>query len=106
MSASELESTAIQAGVRTYGGGGYVLRLTGYIQDLKDRITLLQEENWVDNRTRALIVEFSVYNAQARKMNLISGSRTKSLSPVQEVMGSSLSVWVVSCPISYSTNYA
>ena len=64
MDATVLESTASQAGVRTYGGGGYVFSLTGYIQDLTDRITLLQEENWVDNRTRALIVEFSVYNAQ------------------------------------------
>lgn len=62
--ASELESTSTTAGVRTYGGGGYLLRLTGYIGDLQDRITLMQEENWVDNRTRALIVEFSVYNAQ------------------------------------------
>ena len=24
----------------------------------------LKEMNWIDNRTRALIVEFSVYNAQ------------------------------------------
>ena len=50
--------------MRTYGGGGYVLRLTGYIGDLKDKLTKLKYENWVDNRTRALIVEFSVYNAQ------------------------------------------
>ena len=50
--------------VRTYGGGGYILSLTGYIGDLKDRIQLLKDNNWVDNRTRALLVEFSTYNAQ------------------------------------------
>ncbi len=36
--------------------------------DLRERIELLKQENWVDNRTRALIAEFSVYNAQ---VNLI-----------------------------------
>ena len=55
---------AFGAGIRDYGGGGYVLRLKGYIDDLKDRIRLLQEVKWVNNATRATIVEFSVYNAQ------------------------------------------
>ena len=50
--------------MRNYGGGGYVLRLKGYIDDLKANIETLKEEKWVNNRTRALIVQFSVYNVQ------------------------------------------
>ena len=64
--ATELKSTSRAATLRTYGGGGYILRLTGFIEDLEEKINLLKHNNWVDNRTRALIVEFSVYNAQVK----------------------------------------
>ena len=49
---------------RTYGGGGYILELRGYIDDLQNKIKLLQQVKWTDNRTRSLILEFSSYNAQ------------------------------------------
>ena len=63
-SAAELESRPIKAGVRDYGGGGYILPLRGFIDDLKKKIELFQERKWLNNRTRSAIVEFSVYNAQ------------------------------------------
>ena len=31
---------------------------------MTDNLKLLQKENWIDNRTRSVIVEFAVYNAQ------------------------------------------
>ena len=65
-SSESLESIPITAGIRTYGGGGYIQRLTGPIQKLELKLQELIEENWIDNRTRALLVEFSVYNAQVR----------------------------------------
>ena len=64
VSASTLNSMSITAGIRTYGGGGYILELKGYIGDLMEKIKALQEVQWVGNRTRSLMVEFSVYNAQ------------------------------------------
>ena len=67
-SSSELQTSTKTAGVRSYGGGGYVLRLKGYIDDLKANIQTLKDEDWVNNRTRALIVQFSVYNAQVYKL--------------------------------------
>ena len=59
-----LQSLPVTAGMNTYGGGGYVLRLRGYIDDMKAKIEQMKTENWVDNRTRSLSVEFSVYNTQ------------------------------------------
>ena len=63
-SASKLRSVSTKAGVRDYGGGGYILELRGFIDDLKNKIKLFQERKWVNNRTRSTILEFSVYNAQ------------------------------------------
>ena len=63
-SPDQAQSSTISAGINRYGGGGYVLRLRGYITDMEKNIKRLKIENWVDNRTRSLILEFSVYNAQ------------------------------------------
>ncbi len=64
VSSSQLESVSVAAGINTYGGGGYIIELRGYIDDLKARIVQLQQMKWTDNRTRSLALEFSVYNAQ------------------------------------------
>ena len=61
---AESETTSISASPKSYGGGGYVLRFKGYITDMEANINLLKKENWIDNRTRSLVVEFAVYNAQ------------------------------------------
>ena len=63
---SEIDREALpfRADYNTYSGGGYELKLKGYIDKLKHKLEVLQNNKWVDNRTRALIVEFSVYNAQ------------------------------------------
>ena len=63
-SSESLESVPITAGIRTYGGGGYIQRLKGPIKELELKLQHLIENNWIDNRTRAIFVEFSVYNAQ------------------------------------------
>ncbi len=33
---------------------------------------MLKQENWIDNRTRAVIAEFSVYNAQVNLFTLVT----------------------------------
>lgn len=54
-----------------YGGGGYVLRLTGFIDNLAKKIQLLKESNWIDNRTRGVFVEFNTYNAQVNHFSIV-----------------------------------
>ena len=79
------------AQVNTYGGGGYILKLRGYIDDLKAKIVRMKTENWVDNRTRSLSVEFSVYNAQVRisvndRLNQSTCSRDRLMGKKVEVL--------------------
>ncbi|XP_047471507.1 polycystic kidney disease protein 1-like 2 [Penaeus chinensis] len=56
----------------TYGGGGYVIHLTGKTEDLLQNLKSLQKDHWIDRMTRAVIIEFSTYNAQ---VNLFGMSR-------------------------------
>ena len=46
------------------------LRVKGSIGDLMDKIEVLQNNSWIDNRTRAVISEFNVYNAQVEIQNI------------------------------------
>ena len=71
LSIPKLKVTPINPWCRSvwvYGGGGYIQRLKGPIQELELKLQHLIENNWIDNRTRAIFVEFSVYNAQVRPM--------------------------------------
>ena len=63
-SEAERESRTMKADYNTYSGGGYELKMKGHIDKLKEKLVTLQNNSWIDNRTRALITEFSVYNAQ------------------------------------------
>ena len=50
-----------------YGGGGYVLPLTGKTSDLRRQFGELENLKWIDKYSRAVLVEFSVYNTQVHK---------------------------------------
>ena len=71
LSAIDLDSVSISAGMRTYGGGGYVFRFRGQIHEIEENLQRLMEKKWVDQKTRALLLEFSVYNAQVSLVFLI-----------------------------------
>ena len=51
-----------------YGGGGYVADLGYDLQTAREVMEGLSENNWIDRRTRALIVEFSIFNSN---MNIL-----------------------------------
>ena len=83
--AAKLESAPIQAGIRRYGGGGYIFSFTGPIEELNNKMNGLVENKWIDNQTRAVILEFSVYNAQ---VNLFG-----SVTAVAEFIGGGIIPW-------------
>ena len=62
--ASELNSFPYTAHMDMYGGGGYVFRLNGPSADVRQGLLDLQQQHWVNNHTRAIFLEFSVYNPQ------------------------------------------
>ena len=67
----ERQSRPLKADYNRYSGGGYELKMKGHIDKLKAKLVTLQENNWIDNRTRALITEFSVYNAQVNMFGVV-----------------------------------
>jgi polycystin 1L2 len=46
----------------TYSGNGYVYEFLGDISDLASNISKLEELGWIDNKTRAVFIEFTLYN--------------------------------------------
>jgi polycystin 1L2 len=47
----------------TYSGGGYVYQMRGSLGQLVGNVSMLQKLNWVNRQTRAVFIEFTLYNA-------------------------------------------
>lgn len=45
-----------------YGGGGYVFRLRDDLETMINKTYQLEKEAWIDRYTRAIFIEFTVYN--------------------------------------------
>ncbi len=58
----DLDSYAFFGKYDEYRGGGYVFKMEGPSDDLINNLTLLQSLNWIDRQTRAVFIEFSVFN--------------------------------------------
>ena len=48
------------------------LELRGYIEDVKLKLDKLREVQWVNNKTRGLMLEFAVYNAQVNIYSIVT----------------------------------
>ena len=46
-----------------YDGGGYVMELSQERQETEARIQYLFDNLWIDRATRAVFIDFTVYNA-------------------------------------------
>ncbi|KAI3380764.1 hypothetical protein SNEBB_003260 [Seison nebaliae] len=54
------------AGLRTlYSGGGYVFKIRGSTTALSEAINKLKDGKWLDQQTRAVFIEWGIYNAWA-----------------------------------------
>ena len=45
-----------------YGSGGYVYEFRGRLIDLQSNLSQLHELEWIDSQTRAVIIQFNLYN--------------------------------------------
>jgi polycystin 1L2 len=62
MSASSLDNYPYMADLSTYLGDGYVFNLTGSLHELQSNLTRLQKLNWIDKQTRAIFIQFLLFN--------------------------------------------
>ena len=75
-SETQREAYSYNSDIRRYSGGGYELKMKGQIAKLKHKLSVLQNNDWIDNRTRALITEFSVYNPQVKQFPILKMETT------------------------------
>lgn len=61
-SAYKLLNAPFMGTVNTYKGGGYVVNFERNMRRTHNLLKELQDQNWLDLRTRAVFVEFTVYN--------------------------------------------
>ena len=59
---SDLGSSPFEGKVATYGGGGFAQDLGLWYQDSKSKVDDLFESLWIDRGTRAVIMDFTLYN--------------------------------------------
>lgn len=57
-----LKSAPYVATLQTYKGGGYVVNFERSYRRTARNLTRLREQDWLDLRTRAVLLEFTVYN--------------------------------------------
>ncbi|VDN20051.1 unnamed protein product [Dibothriocephalus latus] len=55
-----------------YSGGGYVHEMRGSSEKLLSQVKTLQETGWLDDRTRAIIIEFAVYNPAVHLFGMVN----------------------------------
>ena len=64
--ADELQGSPYEGQYSTYEGSGYVYELRGQLSYIQGNLSLLRAMNWIDRQTRAVFVEFAVYNPNVK----------------------------------------
>ncbi len=58
----ELDSYITKGKHGTYGTGGYVYEFRGRLSELRNNLSELHQLEWINNQTRAVIIQFNLYN--------------------------------------------
>ena len=58
-----MKGSSLSGIIGSYGGGGFVPDLATTKEESASIISFLQENNWLDRGTRAVFLDFTVYNA-------------------------------------------
>ena len=62
MDGDQLDSYVYTGDYQTYRSGGYVYELRGRLSEMRANLSQLRQLAWIDNRTRALLIQFALYN--------------------------------------------
>ena len=61
-SSEELDTYAYVGKHGQYAGGGYVYEFRGSLSNIRQNISELHRLGWIDQQTRAIIIQMSLYN--------------------------------------------
>jgi len=64
----DIDSYPIYGELHVYSGGGYVAELRGDRAAIYNKIAELKAGGWIDKYTRAVFLEFAVYNPNVRNV--------------------------------------
>lgn len=67
----DLQTGIVSGTMSSYGGGGYTVSLSGTVAEMQTLFNKLEDERWIDEFTRAIIIEFSAYNAQINYFSVV-----------------------------------
>jgi outer membrane receptor for ferrienterochelin and colicin len=59
---NELDTYTIIGHHGSYSGGGYVYEFRGRLSDIRNNLSELHQLEWIDMKTRAVIIQLSLYN--------------------------------------------
>ena len=92
--AMDLQTMPAPGVYATYAGGGYITELPTNTTHAQNVIDNLMAESWVDRRTRAVIVEFSIYNPHSNLFTVVliffETPNTGGVRPYAQIMTSKL----------------
>ena len=55
-----------------YSGNGYVYEFRGRLTDLQTNLSQLHQMQWIDGQTRAVIIQFTLYNPNAQLFTFVT----------------------------------
>ena len=55
-----------------YFGGGYVYELRGRLAEVRSNLSLLHQLGWINNQTRAILIQLTLYNPNVRLMTAVT----------------------------------
>ncbi|CAF3982665.1 unnamed protein product [Rotaria sordida] len=68
----------------TYSGGGYIYEFRGRLLDLKSNLSKLHQLEWIDDKTRAIFIQLTLYNPNVQlftSATFVEFLSTSSISP-------------------------
>jgi hypothetical protein len=71
-SSDKLDTYTYVGDLATYGGGGYIYELRGSLSDLSSNLSELHQLGWIDEQTRAVIIQLSLYNPNAQMFTSVT----------------------------------
>ncbi|UJR11128.1 hypothetical protein I4U23_015309 [Adineta vaga] len=71
-SADALDTYVYTGDHETYGGGGYVYEFRGRLSDLQGNLSQLHQLQWIDDQTRAVIIQLTLYNPNVQLFTAVT----------------------------------